>query len=474
MPKSIAPTRRQFLGSLSAASMLLPGMLHELMAETIAPADAISDNPLAPKAPMFPAKAKRVIFIYMSGGVSHVDTFDPKPLLNKMHNQPYYGSAKGNSSKYATAGDYLHGSPWKFNRYAKCDTEVSELFPHMGAMMDDICLIRSMHNDIPNHEQAVLQLHGGSTVEPRPSIGSWTSYGLGTVNQNLPSYIVLAPEVPYGGAHCWDSSFLPALHQGIRVIPGQEALPNLGRQTSLEIEQMDLGMIDFFNRRNLQQHDADKTLASRIKTFETAYGMQAEAPEAFDITKESDATLKMYGVDRNTKKGYAWQCLMARRLVERGVRFVEIIDSGPDKYTNWDAHLDIKMHAPLAKKTDQPVAALLQDLKSRGMLEDTIVVWTTEFGRKPGDSAPNEAGRTHQASVYSSWVAGGGFKGGITYGKSDDVGYQVAENGVHVHDLHATILNQLGLDHTKLTYRHAGRDYRLTDVSGVVVKDIIT
>ncbi len=453
------PSRRAFLQSLASASMILPGMLHELMAEGVAPGKG-ADNPLAPRAPMFPAKAKRVIFLYMSGGVSHVDTFDPKPKLQVSHGQQYND-------------DFLKASPWKFNRYAKCGTQVSELFPNVGAMMDDICVIRSMRNDIPNHTQAVLQIHGGSTVEARPSIGSWMSYGLGTVNQELPSYIVLAPEVPYGGASCWDSSFLPACHQGIRVIPGQEPIPNVTRQTPLEIQQMDLGLIDFFNQRNLSDHDSDKTLAARIKTFETAAGMQTQAPEVFDISKETDATLALYGITRDTKKGFGWQCLVARRLAERGVRFVELIDTGSDKYTNWDSHLDIKMHEPVAKRVDLPIAGLLKDLKSRGMLEDTLVVWTTEFGRKPGDASPDEAGRTHWSNVYSSWMAGGGVKGGIVYGASDDFGYDVAENACDIHDFQATILNQMGLDHKRLTFRHAGRDYRLTDVSGRVVKDIL-
>ncbi|MFC6646267.1 DUF1501 domain-containing protein [Granulicella cerasi] len=454
--------RRVFLQSLASTSFLLPGMLHEMMAETIKPAsNPTLANPLAPHAPMFPAKAKRVIFLYMSGGVSHVDTFDPKPLLTrdtgKLHN-----------------GDFLHASPWAFKRYAKCDTEVSELFPHVGAMMDDICVIRSMKNDIPNHSQAVLQIHGGSTVEPRPSIGSWASYALGTENQELPSYMVLAPEIPYGGAQCWDSGFLPACHQGIRVVPGQEAIPNISRANRLDIQEMDLGLINFFNQRNLAEHDGDKTLASRIKTFETAAGMQQEAPDAFDITKESDATLKMYGITRDTKKGFGWQCLVARRLAERGVRFVELIDTGSDKYNNWDSHLDIKMHATQARKVDKAIAGMLQDLKSRGMLDDTLVVWTTEFGRKPGDASPDEQGRTHWSKSYSSWVAGGGFKGGMTYGTTDDYGYEVVDKPVDIHDFHATLLNQMGLDHKKLTFRHAGRDYRLTDVSGNVVHDIIT
>ncbi len=449
-------SRRTAIRSLASASMLLPGMLHTMLGETAGGLD-----PLAPKAPMFPAKAKQVIFLYMSGGASHVDTFDPKPRLQADHLQRY-------------KKDFLHGSPWKAFRYAKNDTAVTELFPYVGSCMDEICLIRSMHNDIPNHGQAILQVHGGSTVQERPSMGSWVSYGLGTFNHNLPSYVVLAPEIPYAGAAVWDSSFLPAVHQGIRVVPGQEAIPNMTRQSQAEIQNMNLGLVEFFNRRHLQLHDGDAALAARIKTFETAYGMQSEAPEVFDISKESDATLKLYGVDRDRKDGFAWMCLMARRLVERGVRFVELIDGGEDKYTNWDAHLNIRMHEPLARKSDKPIAGLLKDLKARGMLEDTIVVWTTEFGRKPGDLSPDEEGRQHQSTVYSSWLAGGGFKPGIVYGSSDDYGYTVASNPVHIHDLQATILHQLGMDHTKLTYRHAGRDFRLTDVAGRVVTDIIT
>ena len=453
-------SRRWMIQSLASASMLLPGMLHEMLAaETAGSADP--NDPLAPKAPMFPAKAKRVIFLYMSGGVSHVDTFDPKPKL-----------AASDRKKYKA--DFLHASPWAFKPYGQAGTEVSDLFPHIGSCMDDICLIRSMYTDIPNHPQAILEIHGGSPAQPRPSMGSWVSYGLGTMNRDLPSYLVLAPEIPYGGSAVWDSSFLPAFHQGIRVIPGQEAIPNMTRRDPADIQDLDLGLINFFNQRNLAEHDADRTLATRIKTFETAYGMQKQAPEVFDISKESDATLNLYGIERGTNKGVGWMCLMARRLAERGVRFVEVIDGGYDKYTNWDAHLNIRMHEPLAKKADQPIAGLIKDLKSRGMLDDTLVVWTTEFGRKPGDASPDEEGRTHWAKAYSSWMAGGGVKGGMVYGSTDDYGYTIASNPVHVHDFQATILNQLGLDHTKLTFRHAGRDYRLTDVSGHVIKDIVS
>jgi Protein of unknown function (DUF1501) len=454
-------SRRTAIRSLASAGMLLPGMLHEMLGAETTATTAKAEDPLAPKAPMFPAKAKRVIFLYMSGGVSHVDSFDPKPRLTADHHKLY-------------KKDFLHASPWSSKRYAKSEAEVTELFPNIGSMMDDICLIRSMYNDIPNHEQALMQVHGGSPVQARPSIGSWVSYGLGTMSKDLPSYVVLAPEIPYAGSVAWDSAFLPAFHQGVRVIPGQEAIPNMTRDGFADIQDMDLGLVNFFNQKHLNDRDADRNLATRIKTFETAYGMQREAPEAFDITKESDATLDLYGLKRDTKKGIGWMCLVARRLAERGVRFVEVIDGGYDKYTNWDAHLNIRMHEPLAKKADKPIAGLIKDLKSRGMLEDTLLVWTTEFGRKPGDASPDEEGRTHWSTAYSTWVAGGGFKGGMVYGSTDEYGYTIATNPVHIHDFQATLLNQLGMDHTKLTFRHAGRDYRLTDVSGRVVRDLVS
>ena len=456
-----SPSRRGFLRSLAGASILMPGMLHELMAQTAGAAMPDSSNPLAPRKPMFPAKAKSVIFLYMSGGASHVDTFDPKPKLTADAGKEYKGT-------------YLSPARWKFNRYAKCDTQVSELFPHVGSMMDEICVINSMQNDFNNHTQANMGLHGGSVVQARPSMGSWVSYGLGTENQNLPSFMVIAPERPYGGDIVWDANFLPACHQGIYVKNGGEPIPNMTPTDLAEIQTTKLGMIDYFNRRHASLRHEDRELAARIKTFETAYGMQMEAPEAFDLTKETDATLKLYGMkDRTDTSGFAWQCLMARRLVERGVRFIELIDVGTNQLVNWDAHADMQTHVPLAKNVDQPIAALLKDLKSRGMLDDTLVAWSTEFGRAPGDPNPKAAGRTHQSKVYSSWMAGGGIKGGITYGQSDDYGFDIAKDRCHVHDFHATILNQLGIDHTKLTYQHSGRDYRLTDVSGNVIHDIL-
>jgi len=311
----------------------------------------------------------------------------------------------------------------------------------------------------------------GSFTFARPSIGSWVSYGLGTLNQNLPSFMVIAPKLPFTGTQVFSNDFLPAYHQGTRVIPGPEPIPHLAPRSRGEgLQEAELGLAEAFDRNFLKDNGNDSELAARIRSFETAYRMQTEAPDAFDLRKESDETLKLYGLERSKPQGFAWQCLMARRLVERGVRFVELIDTGA--YDNWDAHGDMKTCIPLAKNVDQPMAALLQDLKRRGMLDDTLVVWTTEFGRTPGQDGPT--GRGHHSAVFSSWLAGGGTKGGIVYGKSDELASQVAEKQVHIHDFHATILHLLGFDHTKLTYRHAGRDFRLTDVYGTVVKDLLT
>jgi hypothetical protein len=298
------------------------------------------------------------------------------------------------------------------------------------------------------------------------------SYGLGTFNQNLPSFVVIAPQLPYAGGQVWGSDFLPAVHQGTRIVPGPEPISNLKpRAPSPEIQQMELGLADFFNRRHAREHASDAALAARIKSFETAFSMQKEAPEAFDLSKESDATLKLYGLERASTTGFAWQCLVARRLAERGVRFVELIDSGSSG--NWDAHGDMQTCVPLAKNIDQPIAGLLKDLKSRGLLKDTLVVWTTEFGRTPFNAQADAKGREHHARAYSSWLAGGGVKGGVTYGQTDDYGIEIASNPMHIHDFHATILYLLGIDHTRLTFRHAGRDFRLTDVAGQVIKEIV-
>jgi len=336
--------------------------------------------------------------------------------------------------------------------------------------MDDICLIHSMTTDNNEHFEATLAVHTGSFFFTRPSLGAWLSYGLGTLNQNLPSFIVIAPYLPFAGAQVWANDFLPTYHQGTHVTPGKHPIPNVTRQaTAPDLQEMELGLANLFNRSHLKRNGHDQELAARIKTFETAFRMQFEAPEAFDISREKDETLQLSGIQRGDTASFGWQCLIARRLAERGVRFIELIDSGANN--NWDSHADMAEHAKLAKRIDQPIAGLLKDLKRRGLLDDTLVVWTSEFGRTPGIDGPK--GRGHHPHVYSSWLAGGGVKGGIVYGESDEIGARVGGNRVHLHDFHATILHLLGLDHERLTYRHAGRDFRLTDVYGEVVRGIL-
>ncbi|MDB6149225.1 MAG: hypothetical protein JWQ44_673 [Chthoniobacter sp.] len=446
--------------SLLGGSLLMPGILHDLLTQDASAAITAAD-PLVPRAGHFPGKAKRVIFIYLSGGFSHVDTFDPKPSLI---------SSQG---KEIGPNKFLQAPKWEFKKRGKCGTEISELFPHIGEVADDLCVIRSMKGDHGNHFEATLGMHTGSFSFARPSIGSWVSYGLGTVNQNLPSFVVLAPQLPYAGGQVWSSDFLPGAHQGVRVVGGSEPIPNLNPSSQGDLQALELGLLQRFNRKHAQGPRAsDSALNARIKSFETAYGMQREAPEAFDVSKETDATLALYGLQRGDTKGFGWQCLVARRLAERGVRFIELIDTGSNN--NWDSHGNMQEHAKLAKNVDQPTAGLLKDLKSRGMLEDTLVVFTTEFGRTPFTDKPDAKGREHHAQVFSSWLAGAGVKGGITYGESDEHGVKVARDEVHVHDFHATILHLLGFNHEKLTFRHAGRDFRLTDVHGKVVKAILS
>ncbi len=453
-------TRRQTLRSLVGASLVLPAILSDLLAADGAASVSVEADPLASKPPHFPPRAKRVIFLHMSGGVSHVDTYDPKPKLFMDH------------GKTVAGGKYLERPKWQFKRYGRSGIEVSDLLPNIGERVDDLCMVRTMKNDHGDHFEATLGIHTGSVTFTRPSIGAWVSYGLGTINQNLPSFVVIAPQLPYAGGQVWGSDFLPAVHQGTRIVPGPEPIPNLKpRDASPEIQEMELGLLDFFNRRHLSERKSDAALAARIKSFETAFKMQREAPEAFDLSKETDATLKLYGFERGSTAGFAWQCLVARRLAERGVRFIELIDSGSS--SNWDAHGDMQTCVPLAKNIDQPIAALLKDLKSRGMLNDTLVVWTTEFGRTPFNAQPDAKGREHHARAYSSWLAGGGVKGGMVYGETDDYGIEVASDPMHIHDFHATILYLLGIDHTRLTFRYAGRDFRLTDVAGRVIDKVV-
>ncbi len=459
-------TRRQAIRSLLGGSLLLPGILRQLSAEEEARRD-----PLAPKAPHAPARASRVIFLHMTGGVSHMDTFDPKPRLAADHGK-LLPAADGHGPQERR----LLRPGWNFRPYGQSGTEVSDLFPNVARCVDDLCVIRSMKTDHRDHVEATLGIHTGSVTFTRPSLGAWISYGLGTFNRNLPSFVVIAPALPYGGTQAWASDFLPPEHQGIRFIPGADPIPNLKRRhATAGLQEMELGFLRDFNRKHLSGEDPDPQLAARVRSFETAAGMQMEAPDAFDLSGESDATHALYGLERGRTTGYAWQCLVARRLAERGVRFIELIDVGSDNLSNrnWDAHTDMGWYGGLAKNVDRPIAGLLQDLKARGLLDDTLVVWTTEFGRTPFEDGPGGKGRGHHPAAFSSWLAGGGVQGGRVYGASDEHGMNVTADPVHVHDFHATILHLLGLDHTKLTFRHAGRDFRLTDVHGNVVRGLL-
>jgi hypothetical protein len=428
-------------------------------------------DPLAPKAAHFAAKAKCVIFLYMSGGVSHVDSFDPKPQLvaddGKQMTAAHWRAVKNVAA-------YVKRPNWNFRPHGACGTEVSELFPAIGSCVDDLCVIRSMNGNHTGHYEATLGIHTGSFNFARPSLGSWVSYGLGTENRNLPSFAVIAPQFPYAGKQAWASDFLPGCHQGTQILPGDTPIANMRHQTvSLDLQEMELEQIDRFNRVHLEQRNAELALEARIRSFETAFGMQREAPDLFDLSRETDATLALYGLQRGQGTGFGWQCLVARRMAERGVRFIELIDTGADSSSNWDSHDNMNAHQPLAQNVDRPIAGLIRDLKSRGMLDSTLVVWTTEFGRTPYNAVPNAGGRDHHHEAFSSFMAGAGVKAGIVHGATDEYGISVVENKVHVHDFHATILHLLGLDHEKLTYRHAGRDFRLTDVAGRVVTEIL-
>lgn len=459
-------SRRQFLGCCGSA--LAAGSLG-LYPQLSRAAVLGGGHPLAPKPTHFPPKAKQLIFLFLTGGVSHLDTFDPKPRLNVEHNKPI--PAFGLRPDEAKPLPIL-GSKFKFEPGGKSGLMISELFPHLRAAADDLCVIRSMHTDIVEHFQATLAMHTGSATVPLPSIGAWLSYGLGTFNRNLPSFVVLAEHFPYAGAQVWDSNFLPPEHQGVRIVPGDKPIADLDplpRPVTLrELEEI---MLHDVNEAHAAQRPGDPNLRARIASFNTARGMMNEAPEVFDLSRESDLTLEQYGLTRGDNKSFAWQCLIVRRLIERGVRVVELIDTG--SHDNWDSHGDMETHRPKALRADRAIAALIQDLKQRGLLAETLVAICTEFGRTPWSDGGNGKGRNHYAKAFSCLLAGAGVKSGITHGETDEYGASIVANPCHVHDYHATILQLMGIDHTRLTYRYAGRDFRLTDVEGNVVKAIM-
>lgn len=460
-------TRRASIRSLVGGSLLLPGLVADLLGrESTTGLGGPSTDPLAPRAPHFPARARRVIFIFSNGGVSHMDTFDHKPKLFAAD-----GKTLGVGGGLSNQQRRLLRPGWEFRPGGRCGTLVSDLFPHLRQCMDEICLIRSMKSDDNEHYQATLAIHTGSFFFARPSLGSWVSYGLGTLDQNLPSFMVISAGSPYAGTQIFNNDFLPAYHQGVRVIPGREPIANLDRRAGPAgaFQELELGLAEALNRRHLDARGHDTGLAARIRAFETAFHMQTEAREVFDLSRESDATHELYGLKRGQTDGFGWPCLVARRLAERGVRFIELVDGSSSH--NWDQHGDMAEHARHARNIDQPIAGLLRDLRQRGMLDDTLVVWTTEFGRTPG--VDGDKGRGHHSACFSSWLAGAGVRAGMTYGSTDELGASVAEDRVHVHDFHATLLHLLGMDHERLTFRHGGRDYRLTDVHGHVVRALL-
>ncbi|QVL34963.1 DUF1501 domain-containing protein [Telmatocola sphagniphila] len=431
--------------------------------ETTLSAAEKAANPLAPKSPHFKPKAKRIIHLFMGGGPSQVDTFDPKPALEKYHGQQPSGA--GLKTERKTGG--LYKSPFKFYKSGKSGIEVSEIFPEIAKQIDDICVVRSMHTDIPNHEPGLLLMTCGNTQPIRPSMGSWLLYGLGSENQNLPGFVVLCPGKPVVGPALWNNSFLPGIYQGCHIqnLDPKKVIDHIqNRYLTSGTQRQQLDLINGLNKLHLERHPGDEQLDSRIQSLEMAFRMQTEATDVFDVTKEPAKIREEYGT------GYfADACLAARRLVERGVRMVQVFYGAGQP---WDDHSDIeKGHRAKAKDSDKAIAALLRDLKRKGLLEDTLVLWGGEFGRTP--TSEGSSGRDHNNHGFSVWMAGGGVKGGLAYGATDEFGFAAVENKVHIHDLHATMLHLMGLDHEKLTYRYSGRDFRLTDVAGVVVKDIL-
>ncbi len=459
-------SRRQMLRNASAGFGALA--LHGLLG--LESRGAIhSQGPLSPKQPHFKPKAKRVIFLFMHGGPSHVDTFDYKPLLTRDDGKPL-PFAKPRIVSSPT--DNLLASPWKFRQYGQSGLWASDLFPHVAKHVDKLCMLNAMHGSNSRHGGALLELHTGSDTFIRPSMGSWVTYGLGTENQDLPGYVTLCPSLSHGGVNNWSSGFLPAAHQGTPLgtssIPAEKvAIPFISGSNPRIAQRREIDLIQEMNREKLAESGPDLALEGRIESFELAYRMQAAAPELQDISRETEETHKLYGLDNPQTKNFGRLCLMARRFAERGVRFIQCSHS-----YKWDQHGGLKGdHTKNALEVDLPIAGLLTDLDRRGLLDDTLVLWGGEFGRTPAGQGRD--GRDHHPQAFTMWLAGGGVKGGFVHGKTDEYGYYGVEDKVHFHDLHATVLHLLGMDHKRLTYRHAGRDFRLTDVHGEVIKNIM-
>ncbi|HYP09307.1 MAG TPA: DUF1501 domain-containing protein [Bryobacteraceae bacterium] len=437
---------------------------------------AAAENPLAPKAPHHRAKAKSVIFLFMDGGVSQMDSFDPKPALRKYHGQPI--PMKTETTVF-NIGNNVLGSPFGFKQYGQSGAWVSELFPNVATCVDDLTIVRSMVSDHTEHTAANYFMHSGSGFQGRPSMGGWVVYGLGSECKNLPGFVVLESGlVPPGGLDLFGSGFLPASYQGTLFRKGPHPVADLKpREASAEAQQAKLGLLRQLNKGVLERFSGLSEVEATIANYELAFRMQSEVPDLLDLTAETEATKQLYGLDDSETEEFGRECLLARRMIERGVRFVELLTPARKGIDRWDQHARIADgHRVNARAVDKPIAGLLKDLKSRGLLDETIVLFGGEFGRTPcaqGDVDSKDVGRDHNPYGFTMWMAGGGFKPGVIHGATDDFGYHAVEDKVHVHDLHATILHLLGLDHKRLTYRFSGRDMRLTDVHGELVRAIM-
>lgn len=468
-------TRRQALtrSGMGFGALALGQLLTEARGEQTV-IDPI--HPLAPRVAHFPAKAKRVIHLFMNGGPSHLDTFDPKPKLNELHGKELPVPNLPTERKTGAAW----GSPFKYQKYGKSGIEVSELFAKTAESIDDICVIRSMHADVPNHEPSLLLMNCGEARAVRPSFGSWMTYGLGTENQNLPAFIAMCPGgYPIQESQNWQAGFLPGIYQGTYIDTKHTAIDKLiehidNKRVTNRQQRQQLDLLRQLNQKYQEDRQNEAQLESRIQSFELAFRMQQEAAEAFDISREPKHIQDMYGGGTQAR-----QILIARRLIERGVRFVQVWHGEGQP---WDSHDDIEVnHRRLAKECDQAIGALLKDLKQRGLLDETLVIWGGEFGRTPTVELPKKGsnegkinGRDHNHHGFTMWLAGGGARGGYVHGATDEFGFRAVENKVHVHDLHATLLHLLGFDHEKFTYRYAGRDFRFTDVHGTVIKELMS
>jgi len=470
-------TRRQFFGTsgVSLGSIALASLLNQERAGAHEGSAALSHSPLAPRPPHFAARAQRVIFLFMAGGPSQLELFDPKPKLAELDGQQVPASYVANK-RFAFIGRdaKLLGSRRTFAQHGQSGAYVSELMPHLASIVDDVAFVKSMKTDVFNHGPAKLFVNSGTSRFGLPSMGAWVTYGIGSQSQDLPGFVVLqsGPRGPRGGAPLWGSGFLPTTYQGVPVLPGPEPILNLASPQGTSAE----GQAEFFrtvNSLNRQRFDAigDPEIATRIEAYEMAYRMQSSAPELIDLSQETPDTLALYGAEPG-KVSFANNCLLARRLVERGVRFVQLYHTDWDHHGNNDTHLGDPLDT-ICRQVDRPAAALVTDLKRRGLLDDTLVIWGGEFGRTPMGEPRDKIGRDHHIDGYTMWLAGGGVRAGLVLGQTDELGFYATEDPVHVHDLQATLLHLLGLDHTRLTFRFQGRDFRLTDVAGDVVPKLL-